>query len=137
MPGGPDMRHHVDIPYPLPILVGHFHATNRQDSGIGNEKVDRANFGFNAFDQRSDVFFAPDVDFYRCAIDLIGRLRCATQVKISAHDMFGAFACETDGQRAANPARGAGDDHDLVFQVHICLLRPTYWSRHTPSAPDR
>ena len=49
------MGQDIDVPDILPVGVTHFDATAGDDSGVGDEQINRTDIGFDGFDQLADI----------------------------------------------------------------------------------
>ncbi len=118
MTRGPYMGHHIDFPYVLPFVVGHFRPAAHRNPGVATKQVDRAFLRFDIVDQRFDLGLACHVNLAPDPANLIGGRLGACLVQIGTDDPFRASRMKPHGQCIANSAGGASDHHDLVPDIH-------------------
>ena len=89
---------------------------------LETEQRDRTVVAFGRVDQRLDVRLFADVDLPARSADLRRNSGGAFAVEIRHRDMLRAVRGKPSRQRAADPARAAGDDDDFVFDLHRCTV---------------
>src|SRR5690606_16231692 len=118
MARGEDMGHHVDVPYPLPVAVGHLRPAADRDPGVRAEQVDRAFARFHVLDQRPDLVLGSDVDLAGDPADLPGGLGRAVPVDVDADHALGAGCSQAQGEGAADASGRSRHDRDAVPDFH-------------------
>jgi len=119
--GGGDSAHQVDPPDLVPLAVGGFDAGPQADPGVGAVEVDRAVVGLHLVDQRGNGGVVGDVTVgaSRRRPDGCRRIFGAGAVPVGEDDRPGAFGSEAPAESGPDAAGPAGDDDDLVLQLHI------------------
>ena len=111
----------MHAPAHVPVGVGGGLLALARQAGVGEEHVDRAILGFGCGDQGPDVFFLPDIGGDGEPVDVTRDLSeaLARGPEIGDHDAASAGVCKGARGRFADAARAAGDDTDLVLDVHV------------------
>ena len=112
------MRHAVDLPVALPLLVRCLQAAARDDSRVREVDVDSPVLLFGLADELADARFAADVAGDRKSLHFIGNRLQAFRVQVGDDDAGCTFCSKSLRGSAADAARRAGDDADLALQVH-------------------
>ncbi|GCC47586.1 hypothetical protein chiPu_0031780, partial [Chiloscyllium punctatum] len=107
-------------PTHIPVGIGCGFLSLARQPGIGEEHVDRAIFVLGSGDQRLDVFLEPDIGGDGEPVDIAGDAGepVARGLEIGDHDAARASLRIGPRHCLADPARAAGDDTDLVLDVH-------------------
>ena len=100
------------------------------DAGVGEEDVDGAEPPLGFGNQLLDVRFPGDVAGHGQAPDVVGDDPQAIGIAVGHDDAFGAFLGIAPRHRLADAARRAGDDADLVLDLHPhnSSINCTYWA---------
>src|ERR1700738_1347589 len=91
------------------------------DAGIGEEHVDRAVVPLGLGDEMADVGFLGDVAGHGDTLDILGDGLQADRAAAGHDHALGALLGVAPRDRLADAARRAGDDTDLVFDLHFIL----------------
>ncbi len=117
------MGHDMDRPAVGPILVCRIFVAAATDTGVGKEDVHWAILLLRLGDQTLDLGFLADVAGDREPTDVLGDLLQSAGIHVGHDDAPGAFLGIASRDRLANAAGCAGDDADLVLDLHINLFR--------------
>jgi hypothetical protein len=113
------VRHHIDVPDPLPFRVGNFTPPGNADASVGAEQIDASVFHDHPIDHRDNLGFIGDI--YRDCFSA-GNLVCDFSgtgfIYVRHDDGLRTLGRETRTQRAPDTIRTAGHDHDFVRQFH-------------------
>ena len=99
------MGHDIDVPDPLPVLIGGFGAAADPDPGIGTEEVDGPMVGLDRLDQGLDVGLDGNIDLEGDAADHLRRRLGAGLVPVRTDNQLGPLGRESLGQGPADAAR--------------------------------
>ena len=113
-----DMRHQVDVPDPLPLIVGDLGSARDRYSGVGAEQVDRAVVALDPVDETFDFGLDADIDRGGDAADFFCGRGGAVAVEVGADHELGALLMEPARQCAPDSAGRAGHHDAAVFYVH-------------------
>jgi hypothetical protein len=117
-PCRPHVRHDVDLPGGLELVVGCLGTpSGAGHAGVGEEEVDGAVSLLGGGDERDDARLAPHVGDDGQPVDLIGDRSHARLVAVGQHHA-GALGGEAGRARPADAAAGSGDDDVLAGQFH-------------------
>ena len=119
-----DMRHDVDIPDVLPLIIRGFGASCHRDSCVGTENIDPPMSRFDLRDETLDIRLARHVALNRGRSDLSGDVIESWTIDVSDDHRLWLLRCEPDRKRATDATRGAGHDDDPILQLHRHLLSP-------------
>ena len=122
MPRGPDVGHDIDVPNPLPAIIGGLSPSTDTDPGIGAEEIDGSDVGLDGLDQILDIDFLGDINSHRDATDFLSHSSCTFEVAIGADDGLGTFGHKTASKRSTNAAGRPGDHDDAIVQFHETRL---------------
>ena len=114
------MRHDVQVPAAHPVGVGRVLVLPHGNAGIGAEQVDAAVFLGHLRHQRLDLGFVGDVGGHGRGdgADAVHRLLGAGGVAVGNDDGCGMVFGEALAHGAADARSAAGDDDDLVGELH-------------------
>ena len=104
-----------------PVLVERVLVAAAADAGVGEEDVDRPVMALRLGDEMPDVGFLGDVAGDGDALDVLGDGRETAGIAVGHDHALGAFLGIAPRDRLADAARRAGDDADLVFDLHSSL----------------
>ena len=120
---GVDVRHHVDLPIPLPdIVIARGRpiviAIEVQDAGIGTKQIDLAEFSLGLGDHGCDSLFVAHIQCDAVAAQFRSQILCGVGVEICDHQTADALLAEAPTQAGADAAGAACNDNDFVPQLH-------------------
>src|SRR6266436_3467573 len=118
------MRHDVDVPDALPLIIRCLRPSCHRDSRVGTENIDPAVSRLDARDQLLNVGLARYVALNGGCSDLSGDLIESWTIDVSDDEGEWLLRRDPDRERAADATRGAGHDDDPIFQLHRHLVRP-------------
>src|SRR5271170_3929755 len=116
------MRHGIDVPNALPIVIGNFAIALHADAGVGAKQVDLAVLLQDIAHQLLDVGFAGDIHGVFEAADLGGHFSGVVQLDIRHNHGLGALGREPPAQSAADPVSTARHHHNFVLQLHSSII---------------
>ena len=96
-----------------------FGAAAGDDAGVGHEQVNRPDVGFYGLDQGTDIIRERNIGPNRHPADLVGNRLSACQIAVRADDGLRPFSRKAPRHRRSDPAGAAGDNDDLVCQIHF------------------
>ncbi len=103
------------------------------DAGIGEEDVDRPVMPLGLGDQVPDVGFLGDVAGDGDALDVLGDGLETAGIAVGHDHALGAFLGIAPRDRLADAARRAGDDADLVLDLHLLPINASSRGAPRPS----
>ena len=122
VPRDQDMRHHVDVPDALPLIIGCLGTTSDCDPRVRTENVDAAMCRFDMRDEAMDVRLARHVALNRGRPDFSRDLGESKAVDVRDEDGQGLRRGEPGGKCATDASRGAGHHDDPILQLHGHLV---------------
>ena len=113
-----DVRHDVDVPVELPVLIGRGLVAEAQDAGVGAEQIDRAVGALGFPNQVRDISFPGHVAADRQGADVPSQGVERLGLDVGDHHPFRTLAGEAPRQRRADAVGRAGDHRHLAFELH-------------------
>src|SRR5229473_916045 len=112
------VRHHIHVPYALPVSGGRFGPATNSDAGVGAEEIDAPVRGLSFIHKVGDLVLTGDVALDRHATDLSRDGPGAVSVDVRNDDRFRTLFGELPRQRAPNASGSASHDDDAISYVH-------------------
>src|SRR5712692_2544420 len=117
------VRHHIHVPYALPVSGGRFGPATNSDAGVGAEEIDAPVRGLSFIHKVGDLVLTGDVALDRHATDLSRDGPGAVSVDVRNDDRFRTLFGELPRQRAPNASGSASHDDDAISYVHATYPR--------------
>ena len=119
---GINVRHQIDVPLLLPdVEFGGERAAAGCYAGVVEQDVDRPKLCFHLRDEIVDRRFLADVATDGYTANFIRDFLCVVAIEIR-NRYPGAAGGKVSGARGTNTASAAGDDGDLVVELHVFPL---------------
>ena len=113
----PYVRHDVDLPGQVPVVLGRLGSAAGADAGVRAEQVDRAEMGPGRVDERLRAGRGGRVARHGEAADLARHRIARSGVQVVDHDAR-AERRESPGHCRADSVTAARDDHAGIVQLH-------------------
>ena len=112
------MRHHVDFPHALDLVVGNLESALGHVAGVGDEHVERAVRRHRVGHHRLDGFLVSDIQPDGRAAHLVRHRLRPRFVAVDHHERPRSFSVEALDQSLPDSAGSTGDDCDSSCKFH-------------------